>query len=120
MLNHGIASKLQADICCPACGRPKEIASEDLDISFVGRDCWVQGQIKSLTPRELSVLKHLVSAYPLPASREVVFASIWSPQTDDKILDVYICALRKILKDTTLRIVNVWGVGYQIAKHVAR
>lgn len=61
---------------------------------------------------------HLFRAAPRIETRarimDALYAGRCGDEPDEKVVDVFICKLRKKLKDTGLRIESVWGVGYRL------
>ncbi|MFT4730776.1 MAG: DNA-binding response OmpR family regulator [Granulosicoccus sp.] len=77
----------------------------------------VDGQVVSLTAKELNILELLMSNPEKLFSRERILSNIWGMNTDPltNVVDVYIGRLRKKLgKDDAPFIETVRGMGYRI------
>lgn len=72
-----------------------------------------------LTARQRVLCKLLHDARGRTVSRQTLYNAIYAlmPQADwphDKIIDVYICYIRRRLKGTRWEIRTVWGSGYSL------
>ncbi len=69
-----------------------------------------------LTQKEAALYAHLASRSV--ATKNSIMAAIYSPGVDDepeiKIVDVFICKMRRKLKPFGITISTVWGVGYSL------
>ena len=102
--------------CCEACGRPFiEMAKVDGITLSLGNLSY-NGAIARLSLTQSRVIEALIKTYPIALHRERLFGTIWSPDTDDKIMDVTMCSLRKKLAPIGLGIKTVWGVGWELVK----
>ena len=75
-----------------------------LTIYFDGRDPEVDGARIKLSHREFAILSHLVHSFGRVVSKESVYEAVYgslSNEPFDKVIDVYICKLRKKLADAT-------------------
>lgn len=69
----------------------------------------------SLTPKEAAMLSHLTTREI--ASKESLYGVLYSgslEQPDIKIIDVFICKLRKKLSPHGVEVKTVWGRGYSL------
>jgi two-component system cell cycle response regulator CtrA len=83
------------------------------------------GRPLDLTTREFQLLEVLALRQGGPISKEMIFAQIYTglDQPEMKIIDVYICKLRKKLAEASGGhefIETVWGRGYASASPAAR
>ncbi|WP_315920392.1 winged helix-turn-helix domain-containing protein [Mesorhizobium sp. SP-1A] len=104
------------DTPCPCCGQPLPLDG-DLridDAGFVVRG----GAFATLTQQEHAVLTALQMASPRIRSREQLLADLYQLRCDEepeiKIIDVWVCKLRKKLKPLGINIDTVWGRGYRL------
>lgn len=101
--------------CCPLCGGPLDAA-----VLYMLRDRGVIGrgdQQVQLTGKEWEIFARLYERRPAVLSQEQL--SDWLYQLEDaepeiRIIDVFICRLRKKLKPLGVRIGNHWGKGYSL------
>lgn len=92
----------------------------DLNYHFDGQPPEVNNEPISLSPRERSLLECLVLRNGRVVTRDFIFSNLYgnsAGQVDPKIIDVYICKLRKKIKDLTNGdyISTVFGTGYMFA-----
>lgn len=88
-----------------------------LTFYFDGRSPTVEGQAISLTPRENSLLECLVKRAGRTVAREVIYTALYGnscQDVDPKIIDVYICKLRKKLGAAAEYIDTAFGTGYRL------
>jgi two-component system OmpR family response regulator len=82
------------------------------------RTCTVKGEPIELTPREFSLLEHLMRHVGLVVSRRDLLNSIWGPDypADSNVVDVYVRYLRKKIDEPFGRasIETIRGVGYRL------
>ncbi len=103
-----------AKSCCAQCGRPFETADRH-GVVQISSGVFVVGGITTikLTLAEQDIFEVLLNAFGKFVHRDALFARVWGQSgTNIKVLDVYICKLRKKLAGTGLEIRNSWGVGY--------
>ncbi len=72
--------------------------------------------IEGLSPSEARILSALLRNERM--SREALMAISQSTAQDMKIVDVWICKLRKKIKPLGLEILNIWGEGYFIPREM--
>lgn len=88
-----------------------------LTFYFDGRSPTVEGKPISLTPRENSLLECLVKRAGRTVAREVIYTGLYGnagQDVDPKIIDVYICKLRKKLGAAAEYIDTAFGTGYRL------
>lgn len=105
---------------CPICGQP----ISDLPVTvYRERGMAVAGaKFVLLTGAETDVLTALARAFPRVVSKEGLMSAIYALRSGDdpeiKIIDVWVCKLRKKLLPLGIEIDTAWGKGY--ALRVAR
>lgn len=75
------------------------------------------GRFASLTRHEFALFETLQNAGDRVLSQEALLRSIYGLQMDEpeiKIIDVFVCKLRKKLKPLGVEIQTVWGSGYRL------
>lgn len=102
--------------CCPTCGAPiAENAPVHIDIEagiVVGR-----GRFAALTPQEMDLLILLRERYPRTVSKEAACNALYLHEGDraeEKIIDVYVCKIRKKIAGTGMGIQTMWGRGHRL------
>ncbi|MDW3650300.1 MAG: response regulator transcription factor [Bacteroidia bacterium] len=79
------------------------------------------GQVQELTSKEADLLSLLYSSANETLKREEMLNKVWGDEGDyiGRTLDVFISKLRKKLEaDSTVKIVNVRGIGYKLVLRV--
>lgn len=99
---------------CPTCGQ--ELPADDglrIDAAGIvvrgGRYCTLTGQ-------EFGVFEQLHAARGAIVSKQRLLANLYLTEADEaeiKIIDVFVCKLRKKLKPLGVEIATVWGRGYR-------
>lgn len=103
---------------CPACGQ--ELPDDDeLRIDPAGIVVR-RGRYAVLTRQEHALLEALRTVQPRHRTRQQLLSDLYWEGTDAeepelKIIDVYVCKLRKKLKPLNVSIDTVWGRGYRLA-----
>ena len=107
-----------APIPCPCCG--KAIVDDgrvlvDFDAGLVVGT----GKIASLTGQEFALFSALWVARPKTFSKDQLLRATCADVTgnddrDLKIVDVFVCKIRKKLDPLGITIATVWGTGYRI------
>lgn len=92
----------------------------ELTYWFDGRQPELSGHTLALSKRERALLECLVLRAGRIVSREFIFTNLYGSyagDVDPKIIDVYICKLRKKLREASGKdyIKTVFGMGYLIA-----
>ncbi len=81
----------------------------------------IEHQRIELTGKEADLLLLLYNAVNTTVEREVILNMVWGDEGDyvGRTLDVFISKLRKKLKaDSSVKIVNIRGVGYKLVMDV--
>lgn len=78
----------------------------------------IDGDVVKLTRRQTQTLAGVIKVYPRAARKEFLMDYVYGNEPeidapDDRIIDVYICRIRKILKPFGYGIEGVWGIGYK-------
>lgn len=107
---------------CPLCGAA--IAPGRLLVDVEGGLLVGNGQVATLTRQESALFKALWSARPRTLSKEQLLDSIYGllPDADEpeiKIIDVFVCKIRKKVDPLGFAIETVWGRGYRIINSAA-
>ncbi|WP_054310002.1 helix-turn-helix domain-containing protein [Mesorhizobium sp. 1M-11] len=101
---------------CPCCRQPLPV--NDALILDEGGIVVCNGRVAALTWQEHALLEILVAAKHQVRSREQLLDRIYSLRPNDppeiKIIDVFICHIRRKLKPLGVQIQNVWGRGYRL------
>lgn len=76
-----------------------------------------------LTQQEARVYAHLASKKGETCTKESVMMALYSDRAGDtpelKIVDVFVCKMRKKLKKHGVEILTIWGQGYAIQQPTA-
>lgn len=100
---------------CPCCRRP---LPETNDLVIDSGIVVCNGRVAALTIQENALLEILAAAKGRVQSKERLLASLYALQPDDppeiKIIDVFVCKLRKKLKPLGVEIFTVRGQGYRL------
>jgi two-component system cell cycle response regulator CtrA len=91
----------------------------DLEINLDEHNTYITGKPLNLTMKEQSVLEILALKKGMVVTKEIFFDHLYSgmDEPDFKIIDVFICKLRKKLMDASgghNYIETAWGRGYLI------
>lgn len=93
----------------------------DITAYFDGRDPVVNGKEVKLSQREHAIFTHMALQPNRVITKESIFEAVYGMQDNqpyDKVVDVYICKLRKKLKQVTKGreyIETVYGRGYKLS-----
>ena len=97
----------------------------ELTVYFDGRDPLVSGEELSLSKREHEIFYHLALNAERIVSKNSIYDAIYSSNPDqpfDKVIDVYICKLRKKISESAVSgfsyILTVRGRGYRLCAPV--
>lgn len=99
---------------CQECGQPLQFDFKKIGVTLRPDQLLYKSSVVKLAPREHSIMTCLLKAWPEYLPRERLFASIWVDNTEIKILDVYICKLRKKFRDIGIKIETAYGIGYRV------
>ena len=88
---------------------------EGLEIDMLGRNVYVDGEKKDLTPKEYELLVLFVENKSIALSRETLLSKVWGYDFfgDDRTIDTHIKMLRNNLGEYRNLIKTVRGVGYK-------
>lgn len=108
--------------CCPVCGQ--RIILEG--IRFQDGVLYFHNNMVHMTPTEVKVVYMLYSRPGQVVSREMIYSEIYpsylpdSGDVDPKIIDVFICKIRRKLRQAfcNIPIETVWGRGYIVRKEI--
>ena len=103
---------------CPLCGG-KYGGHKGIYVSDDYNEAVIDGVSVRLTRKESQTLAAIVKVHPRVASKEFLMDYIYGlgPEVDEpeeKIIDVFICRLRKTLKPFGYGIDTIWGIGYKL------
>lgn len=107
---------------CPCCRQVLPTSSEmliDVDSGIIVRN----GAFAAMTRQEFSIFEALQNAAPRLRSREQLLSDLYWREADDpeiKIIDVFICKLRKKLSPLDIKIETAWGRGYRLIPFASR
>lgn len=91
-----------------------EIVVGDLTFSGGTRQFFLAGEPLALTPREHSVLEHLVMKVGTTASKAALSESVFAfdDEVDPAAIEIYVHRLRKKLEGSSAQIATLRGLGY--------
>lgn len=101
---------------CPCCGRALPV-DEQLRVDPAGIVVR-RGRYATLTKQEQSLFLSLHGAAGRLRTREQLLSDLYWQEADEpeiKIIDVFVCKLRKKLKPLGVDIVTAWGRGYRLS-----
>lgn len=107
---------MQPDCTCPLCGS----MIEELPVTILTERGMVvaNGKFAILTGHEALLLQRLGEVFPRVLSKDAALAWMYQltgEEPEIKIIDVYICKMRKKLDPIGVRIDTLWGKGYALA-----
>lgn len=106
---------------CPTCGQQLPLDG-DLMVDPAGVVAR-HGRFALLTVHEFEILEALRRASPRTMSKEALLAALYQLRNEEpeiKIIDVFVCRLRKKLKPLGVNIDTVWGRGYRLLPAASR
>ncbi len=88
---------------------------EGLEIDMLGRNVYVDGQKKELTPKEYELLQYFILNKNIALSREKILNEVWGYDFfgEDRTVDTHVKMLRNNLGKYRDKIVTVRGMGYK-------
>ncbi len=88
---------------------------EGLEINFVSRDVFIDGEKANLTPKEYDLLFYLVRNKNIALTRNKLLEEVWGYDFfgDDRTIDTHIKMLRNNLGQYRKFIVTLRGLGYK-------
>lgn len=104
-----------SQICCPTCGNA--LSPSVFIVDDEARIVVCNGRFASMTDSEFAIFQTLYGAAGRMKTKEQLLkaiSSIVDEAPEIKIVDVYICKLRKKLAGMSLSIETLWGDGYRI------
>lgn len=107
--------------CCPTCGQALP-ENGDLHVDEAGIVVRA-GRYACLTVQEFGVFEQLLRAKGAVLTKERLLANLYVHEADEaeiKIIDVFICKLRKKLSPLGVEIATVWGRGYRLVPPISQ
>ena len=88
---------------------------DGLEIDMLGRNVYVDGVKKDLTPKEYELLQYFVLNKNIALSREKILNEVWGYDFfgEDRTVDTHVKMLRNNLGKYRDKIVTVRGMGYK-------
>lgn len=88
---------------------------EGLEIDMLGRNVYVEGVKKDLTPKEYELLQYFILNKNIALSREKILNEVWGYDFfgEDRTVDTHVKMLRNNLGKYRDKIVTVRGMGYK-------
>ena len=88
---------------------------EGLEIDMLGRNVYVDGEKKDLTPKEYELLQYFMKNKNIALSREKILNEVWGYDFfgEDRTVDTHVKMLRNNLGQYRDKIVTVRGMGYK-------
>jgi DNA-binding response OmpR family regulator len=105
-----------SDFLCPCCAQPLPF-DEALRFEAASGIVVRFGQFAALTRAEAEMLQILIDAKSAVMSKEKLLTSLYWQENDEpniKMIDVWICKLRKKISPLGLNIQTIWGNGYRL------
>lgn len=92
------------------------IRLDGLEIDTAGREVHVHGRPVELRPKEFDLLVTLARSPGVVFDRDRLIHLVWGYGYvgDTRTVDVHIAGLREKIRESTVRIQTVWGVGYKL------
>lgn len=100
---------------CPVCGGG--LPAMPLTILPERGMVVANGAFVSMPPSEMTVLEALVERWPNVVTKEAIMECLYLLEQDEafiKIIDVYVCKIRKKIKPLGIEIQTHWGRGYSL------
>ena len=88
---------------------------EGLEVDMLGRNVYVDGVKKELTPKEYELLQYFILNKNIALSREKILNEVWGYDFfgEDRTVDTHVKMLRNNLEKYRDKIVTVRGMGYK-------
>ena len=88
---------------------------EGLEVDMLGRNVYVDGVKKDLTPKEYELLQYFIINKNIALSREKILNEVWGYDFfgEDRTVDTHVKMLRNNLGKYRNKIVTVRGMGYK-------
>lgn len=108
-------------------GRPREASEisdklEVLTMAHILPDPGIDWQAEyGLTRKESRIAAYLYSKLGKTAYKRPIYSDCYSDADgpDEKIIDIFICKIRKKLANSPFTIETVWGVGYRMKEAIS-
>jgi DNA-binding response OmpR family regulator len=86
-----------------------------IKIDVAGRELYIEGEKKQMTPKEFDLLVFLVKNKNVVLTRERILSEVWSYDFfgDDRTVDTHVKMLRNTMGEYRRYVETVWGVGYK-------
>ncbi len=86
-----------------------------LKVDFSARLVYIENERIEMTPKEYALLAYFIKNKDIALSREQLIQDVWGYDFigDDRTLDTHIKLLRKCLREYSVMIVTVRGMGYR-------
>jgi DNA-binding winged helix-turn-helix (wHTH) protein len=112
-MSHNINTRhLARKQCCEGCGRPYVTPAKH-GISFHGGWLYVGDSEVKITLTERGILEFMAARLGAIVHEDRLFSAVWGGlEVHQKIVQVYICKIRKKLLDTPLEIRTSHGQGF--------
>lgn len=96
-------------------GPQEKYVLEGLEIDMLGRNVYVDGVKKDLTPKEYELLQYFIVNKNIALSREKILNEVWGYDFfgEDRTVDTHVKMLRNNLGKYRDKIVTVRGMGYK-------
>jgi DNA-binding response OmpR family regulator len=100
---------------CPSCGQPLP-ETEEITLVEERNTILYRGRPIKMIPPAFEVFKFLLQRKNRVVSKDVLYDLLFwrraeAEEPEPKIVDVYICKLRRALEPHGLEIETIWGVG---------
>lgn len=104
---------------CPCCGRPID-ADAPVTLDLEAGIVVANGQFAYLSQQQMAVFAAIWDAFPRMLTREALFNATapvigWDDR-ELKIVDVFICHVRRKLRPLGIEIETMWGKGYRAVR----
>ncbi len=98
-----------------ASSKQEKYIFEGLEIDMLGRNVYVDGVKKDLTPKEYELLQYFILNKNIALSREKILNEVWGYDFfgEDRTVDTHVKMLRNNLGKYRDKIVTVRGMGYK-------
>lgn len=102
-------------VCTKEDNKSEKYIFEGLEVDMLGRNVFVDGQKKDLTPKEYELLQYLILNKNIALSRENILNKVWGYDFfgEDRTVDTHVKMLRNSLGNYRDKIVTVRGMGYK-------
>lgn len=101
---------------CPLCGHEIPVDCP-VRIDLDSRAIVYKGKFTILTGRQMDMLSVLIDAYPRVVTKGHILERMYllsQDEAEEKIIDVFVCKIRKELNEVGIKIITHWGKGYSI------